>query len=369
MIDRDRESRWLDDKIKNELRLKSLATGLVFDKRFAWHEMGPDHIESPLRTIAMHEVLTEKLNGAYLPVAPRPATEEELGLIHLPSYVSFMRETSGTDYFFFDPDTIAGPHTYEIACLAAGAGLVAAELILAGKINNAFALVRPPGHHAESNRPMGFCFFNNIAISAEYLRRLLGIKKLMIIDWDLHHGNGTQKAFYSSREVLYVSLHQSPLFPGTGSASEIGEKEGVGFNLNLPLSAGKTDEDYLAIFQKVISPVARAYQPEFILVSAGFDILKGDPLGRMELTPAGCADLSNLIIELAEDLCSGRLLYFLEGGYNLKGLQEGVEKVVLSLAGRWPKTRREIALSSPLEEELGPILRIFRHYWPVISLR
>ena len=346
-----------------------MATGLVFDKRFALHEMGSDHIESPLRTIVLQDVLTRRLKGFYVPVTPRPATEEELSLVHLPSYVSFLRETTGQDFFFFDSDTIAGPHTYEIACLAAGAGLVAAELILAGKLDNSFALIRPPGHHAESNRPMGFCFFNNIAITAEYLRQLWGIKKIMIIDWDLHHGNGTQKAFYSSREVLYISLHQSPLFPGTGSASELGEKEGLGFNLNLPLSAGKTDEDYLAIFQKVISPIARAYQPEFILVSAGFDVLKGDPLGRMELTPAGCADLSNLILGLAEDLCSRRLLYFLEGGYNLEGLQEGVEKVVLSLIGRWPRSAREIALSPSLEEELRPVLRIFRHYWPAISLR
>ncbi|HRD01752.1 MAG TPA: histone deacetylase [Candidatus Saccharicenans sp.] len=346
-----------------------MTTGLVFDRRFALHEMGPDHIESPLRIITLNDVLTQRLKGAYVPISPRPATEIELALVHLPSYISFMKETSGQGYFPFDTDTIAGPRTYEIACLAAGAGLVAAELILTGQIYNAFALVRPPGHHAESDRPMGFCFFNNIAITAEYLRRFKGIKKIMIIDWDLHHGNGTQKAFYSSREVLYISLHQSPLFPGTGSASEVGEKDGLGFNLNVPLKAGKTDEDYLAIFQKVISPVAEAYGPEFILVSAGFDILKGDPLGRMELTPSGCGDLTALILDLARNLCSGRLLYFLEGGYNLKGLQDGAEKVVLSLTGRLKNTIKEISLSGSLFEELSPILRIFKYYWPAISKR
>jgi len=348
-----------------------MLTGLVFDKRFALHEMGPDHIESPRRTIAINEVLTTRLKGTYFPVETRPATEDELSLIHLPSYISFMKETAGQGYFPFDAETIAGPRTYEIACLAAGAGLVATELILTGEIDNAFALVRPPGHHAESDRPMGFCFFNNLAITAEYLRRFKGIKRILIIDWDLHHGNGTQKAFYGSREVLYISLHQSPLFPGTGSASETGEKDGLGFNLNLPLRAGKTDDDYLAIFRQVITPVARAYQPEFILVSAGFDILKGDPLGRMELTPRGCGWLTDLILDLARSLCSGRLIYFLEGGYNLKELKDGVEETVLSLAGR-PEPERSIPetpLSPPLLGELSPALKIFKHYWPVIPDR
>jgi len=186
---------------------------------------------------------------------------------------------------------------------------VATELILTGEIDNAFALVRPPGHHAESDRH-GILFFNNLAITAEYLRRFKGIKRILIIDWDLHHGNGTQKdLLMAPGRYLYISLHQSPLFPGTGSASETGEKDGLGFNLNLPLRAGKTDDDYLAIFRQVITPVARAYQPEFILVSAGFDILKGDPLGRMELTPRGCGWLTDLILDLARSLCSGRLIY------------------------------------------------------------
>jgi len=347
-----------------------MPTGLVFDKRFALHEMGPDHIESPLRAIAIQEVLTGRLKGAYVPVETRPATEEELSLVHLPSYVSFMKETAGQGYFPFDPETIAGPRTYEIACLAAGAGLVAAELVLAGEIDNAFALVRPPGHHAENDRPMGFCFFNNIAITAEYLRRFKGLKRVLIIDWDLHHGNGTQKAFYSRQDVLYISLHQSPLFPGTGSASEIGEKDGLGFNLNLPLGAGKTDDDYLAIFQQVICPVAQAYQPEFILVSAGFDILKGDPLGRMDLTPGGCGSLTSLVFDLARDLCSGRLIYFLEGGYNLQKLKDGVEQAVLSLTGRPAEEARRAAPLSPfLLEEIIPFLKIFKRYWPVIPDR
>ncbi|MDD8021147.1 MAG: histone deacetylase [Acidobacteriota bacterium] len=346
-----------------------MTTGIVFDRRFALHEMGSGHIESPLRAIALHQVLTQKLKAAYVPIKPRLATEEELSYIHLPSYISFMKQTSGKGYFPFDSETVAGPQTYEIACLAAGAGLVAADLILAGEIDNAFALVRPPGHHAESNRPMGFCFFNNLAITAEYLRRMNGIRKILVIDWDLHHGNGTQKAFYSSPEVLYLSLHQSPLFPGTGSASEIGEKDGAGYNLNFPLSAGKTDHDYLALFQKVIWPVAKAFQPEFILVSAGFDILKGDPLGKMELTPHGCGDLTGLILEMAGYLASGRLIYFLEGGYDLEGLQAGVEEVILRLSGRLKNPIQPVSFPASLLDEISPILKTFKRYWPSISDR
>lgn len=346
-----------------------MKTGVIFDKRFALHEMGQDHIESPLRIIALHEVITARLKSGFTLIEPRPATEEELTFIHLPSYVSFLKETAGRGYFPFDPDTIAGPNTYEIARLAAGAGLVAADLILEGKLDNAFALVRPPGHHAESGKPIGFCFFNNIAITAEYLRQKKSIKKILIVDWDLHHGNGTQKAFYSSSQVLYISLHQSPLFPGTGSASEVGEKEGAGYNLNLPLRAGKTDADYLYLFQNLIHSVADIFQPEFVLVSAGFDIMRGDPLGRMELTAEGCGDITQILIKIARKWASGHLIVFLEGGYNLKALQNGVEEVILRLSGQKFRDLPEANCPPGLAEEIKPILKIFEQYWGILPQR
>jgi len=341
-----------------------MKTGLVFDKRFALHQMGEDHIESPLRIIALHELIQTKLSSGFALIEPRAATREEIELIHLPEYVDFLQETSGQEnYFPFDPDTIAGPYTFETACLAAGAGLVAADLVLDGQLDNAFALVRPPGHHAESHRPMGFCFFNNIAITAEYLRQKKSIKKIMIVDWDLHHGNGTQKAFYSTPEVLYISLHQSPLFPGTGAASEIGEKAGLGYNINIPLKSGKTNEDYLWLFQNIISPIAESFQPEFILASAGFDIMKYDPLGGMELTAQGCGDITQVLTEIAEKWASSRLLLFLEGGYNLKELKDGVEEVCLRLN----RTRRRELPVFPcpqaLSSEIRPYLGIFSRYW------
>lgn len=344
-----------------------MKTGIVFSKRFALHQMGEEHIESPLRIIALHELLEKRLKPGFSIIEPRPATPEEIEMVHLKEYVEFLKETAGKDeYFPFDPDTIAGPHTFEAACLAAGAGLTAADLILEGNLDNAFALVRPPGHHAEAHRPMGFCFFNNIAITAEYLRRRKGIRKILVVDWDLHHGNGTQKAFYATPEILYISLHQSPLFPGTGSAAEVGEKEGLGYNLNLPLRAGKTDQDYLYIFKKVILPVAESYRPEFVLVSAGFDIMKWDPLGRMELTAEGCGDISQVLTEFAGRWASGRQIVFLEGGYNLKELKEGVEEVCLRLSGAKCRQLPYIPCPPSLAEEIRPYLKIFRNYWKEI---
>jgi acetoin utilization deacetylase AcuC-like enzyme len=345
-----------------------MKTGLVFDKRFALHHMGKDHLESPLRIIALNELLQTRLKSGFTIIEPRLATKEEITFIHLTDYVDFLEETKGLDgYLPFDPDTIAGPQTYEVACLAAGAGLVTVDLILSGEIDNAFALVRPPGHHAESHRPMGFCFFNNIAITTEYLRRQKSVKKILIVDWDLHHGNGTQKAFYSTPEVLYISLHQSPLFPGTGQASEVGEKEGAGYNLNLPLSAGKTDEDYLYLFQRIILPVARSFQPDFVLISAGFDVMKYDPLGKMELTAKGCGDISQVLLDIAQNWASNRLIIFLEGGYNLKELQNGVAEVCFRLNGT-----KLLELPKPdcppgLAEEIKPFLKIFGKYWDNIQ--
>ncbi|MCX8160014.1 MAG: histone deacetylase [Candidatus Saccharicenans sp.] len=344
-----------------------MKTGLVFDRRFALHQMGEEHIESPLRIIAIHELLETRLKSGFTIIEPRPATRQEIEMVHLKEYVDFLAETSGQDsYSQFDPDTIAGPHTFETACLAAGAGLIATDLILGKKLDNAFALVRPPGHHAEAHRPMGFCFFNNIAIAAEYLRRRKGIRKILVVDWDLHHGNGTQKTFYATPEVLYISLHQSPLFPGTGSAAEVGEKEGLGYNLNLPLRAGKTDEDYLYIFQKIIRPLAESYQPEFVLVSAGFDIMRWDPLGRMELTAQGCGDISQVLTEIAGRWASNRQVVFLEGGYNLKELKDGVEEVCLRLSGAKFRQLPDLSCPPALADEIRPYLKIFRKFWKEI---
>lgn len=340
-----------------------MKTGIVYDLRFARHKMGAGHIESPDRILTLKKVVEEALDVHAILIQPRPATEEEISLIHLSSYISYLKETSTHGHTVFDPDTIAGPDTYETACLAAGAGLTAAELIISNKIDNAFALVRPPGHHAESAKPMGFCFFNNIAITAEFLRREKGFRKIMIVDWDLHHGNGTQKAFYDTPEVLFISLHQSPLFPGTGTMREVGEKKGAGFNLNIPLKPGKNDADYLFIFQEIIQPLADLYQPDFLLASVGFDVLSGDPLGKMELTPEGCGDLTQVLMKIAGKWAGNRLILFLEGGYNLTRLRSGVAETIKRLKGKIKPDLPPATCSEALERELLPLYPILKKYW------
>jgi acetoin utilization deacetylase AcuC-like enzyme len=191
-----------------------------------------------------------------------------------------------------------------------------------GKLQNGFALVRPPGHHAESDHPKGFCIFNNVAIAAEYLVRKYGLKRILIADWDLHHGNGTQNAFYSRSDVLFFSTHQFPYYPGSGNWDEIGEEAGQGFTINVPLGPGKTDEDYLFIYKNILGPIAAAYKPEFILISAGFDIYGGDPLGGMLVTGEGFGALAAALLSIAGEQAQGRILFTLEGGYSLEGLAD-----------------------------------------------
>ncbi len=203
----------------------------------------------------------------------------------------------------------------------------------AGEVDNAFALVRPPGHHAEKDYAKGFCLFNNVAVAAAHALRELGLKRVLIVDWDLHHGNGTQNAFYQTDQVLYFSTHMYPYYPGSGALQEMGSGQGEGYNINVPLSGGMNDLAYAAIFNAVLTPIARQYQPEMIMVSAGYDIYYGDPLGTMAVTEAGFAYLTRVVKNLACELCGGRLLLTLEGGYNLTGLRDGVLASLGELAG------------------------------------
>jgi acetoin utilization deacetylase AcuC-like enzyme len=265
-----------------------------------------------------------------------------------------------------DPDTSTSAHSYEVALLAAGGVLKAIELILKSEVQNGFAFVRPPGHHAEASRAMGFCLFNNVAIGAEYLLKKCGQKQVLILDWDLHHGNGTQNSFYARNDVLYFSTHQFPHYPGTGHWSETGEGEGEGFTINIPLSPGKRDGEYLYIFDKILNPIADKFQPDFILVSAGFDIYEGDPLGGMQITSEGFGALAHNLLGLADKHCNERILFVLEGGYNLKGLSEGSKEVLFQLSGK--KTKPDISASATPEtqQELRPIFENLQKYYPVV---
>ncbi len=325
--------------------------------------MGPGHPESPDRLRAIYDRLDAEPGLPLHLIEPRPAAIDELELIHAHEYIGFLAGTSGRAYTPFDGDTAATPLTYETARLAAGGTIAAADAVLRGQAANAMALVRPPGHHAEVNRAMGFCFFNNAALAAEHLIRRRGLKRILIADWDLHHGNGTQNAFYSRRDVLYFSTHQSPHYPGTGSPGERGHGEGVGFTVNVPLRRGRTDRDYLAVYRNLLGPIAAEYKPEYIIVSAGFDIFAGDPLGGMLVTGEGFAALGAEFVRQAAALCGGRLLFVLEGGYALDGLAEGVRRVIGQMAGTDPLPDLEPGLSEEAAEDVARAVRVQRLCW------
>ncbi len=342
-----------------------MKTGVVLDKRYADHEMGPQHVESPLRVEVLNHMLGENPPFPFQALAPRQASESEIAWVHEPGYIEFLKATAAEDWVVIDPDTSTNAKTYETALLAAGGLLSGIDAVMDGRVENAFAVVRPPGHHAEAARAMGFCFFNNAAIGAEYLLRRHGLKRVLIVDFDVHHGNGTQHHFYSRPDVLYFSTHRVPFYPGTGAVTELGSGPGKGFNLNVPLAPGKSDDDFLFIFQKILAPVVSRYEPQFIIVSAGYDIGAGDPLGGMSVTRKGFGGLAASIRRMAEKACSGRLACVLEGGYNLKTLKDGVEETLLSLSLEAIPALPEPSASEATCKGLAPCFRLFGEFWPI----
>jgi acetoin utilization deacetylase AcuC-like enzyme len=257
---------------------------------------------------------------------PTPASMEWITTIHAPEYVERVKHDCRVGTGYVDtPDAPASTSSYDVALMAAGGLLVAVDTVLDGKVRNAFCAVRPPGHHALRNRAMGFCLFNNVAIAARYIQKKHKLAKVLIVDWDVHHGNGTQAAFYDDPTVFYFSVHLSPFYPGTGHANETGEGKGVGSKLNVPLRAGSGDADYKKAFEEKLKRAASAFKPDFVLISAGFDAAKGDLLGRMNVTPEGYAELTRIVKGIAEKYSGGRLVSTLEGGYNLDALAASVE--------------------------------------------
>jgi acetoin utilization deacetylase AcuC-like enzyme len=265
-------------------------------------------------------------------IEPRKAEDEWITQIHTPSYLAMLKTHAPTNgRVSLDPDTSMSPGSLTAAYLAAGGALAAVDAIMSQQVDHVFCAVRPPGHHAEAGRAMGFCLFNNVAIAARYVQKRYGIQRVLIVDWDVHHGNGTQHSFEDDPSVLFFSTHQFPHYPGTGRESERGRGAGEGFTIDVPMEAGEGDEEYRAIFQKSLVPAAEAFKPEFVIISAGFDAHKDDPLANMGLTEEGYADLTSLVTGIAKRHARGRILSSLEGGYHLTALAASVDRHIQTL--------------------------------------
>ena len=310
-------------------------TCIVADPAVKQHETGPGHPERPARYTAVTDRLqATNLLPQLLRIESRSATDDELELAHGRSYIELVeREVAQNRGQLSTGDTAIGKHSSTVARLAVGSILQAVDAVFSGEMMNAFCAIRPPGHHASANRGMGFCLFNSIAVAARYAQQQYGIARVLIADWDVHHGNGTQDIFYRDGSVLFFSTHQSPWYPGTGAASERGEGPGVGTTINCPFSAGSGGREILHAFGTVLLPAAEVFQPDLILLSAGFDSRLGDPLGQFTLTDSDFAELTRMMTDLAAKCCGSKLVSVLEGGYSLEGLALGVEAHVRALMG------------------------------------
>ena len=294
-------------------------TALIADSIYTAHDTGPGHPEQPARYTAVMDAISA-LPGLQR-IQPRPATDDEITLIHTRPYIeTVQRDIAARRTELSTGDTTLSPRSLEVALMATGGVLNAVDAVISGNTRNAFCVVRPPGHHARPDQGMGFCIFNSIAVAARYAQRHSGLGKVMIVDWDVHHGNGTQDAFYEDGSVFFFSTHQWPWYPGTGPASETGDGPGKGTTMNRPFPAGAGRREIFGAFSEDLRRAADAFKPELVLISAGFDSRSGDPLGSFVLSDNDFADLTRLMLEIAGTHANGRLVSVLEGGYNLKGL-------------------------------------------------
>ncbi len=302
-------------------------TGFVYDEIYLRHKTDRGHPERPERLLAIVRRLGDAgLLDRTVRLKPAPADEKWLTAVHTPQYVEHVRRNCRQGAAVLDSaDTPVSKDSFDVAVAAAGGVLAAVDAVVDGKVQNAFCAIRPPGHHATKNRAMGFCLFNNVAVAARYAQEKHKLPKILIVDWDVHHGNGTQAVFNDDPSVMYFSVHQHPFYPGTGSAAEKGEGKAAGTKINVPLAAGSGDREYKRAFEEVLRPAALAFKPDLVLISAGFDAHERDLLGRMKVTSRGFAELTRIVKKIAEESCRGRLVSVLEGGYDLDGLADCVE--------------------------------------------
>jgi acetoin utilization deacetylase AcuC-like enzyme len=336
-----------------------MKVGLIYDPIYLKHDTGTDP-ENSSRLVATVNLLEKsKLIDKLVAIPPRAASVEEVSLAHSRELISRVQSYSSRGGGWLDGDTYASPASYEVALYAVGGVLEGVDAVMTGKVNHAFALVRPPGHHATTDEAMGFCLFNNIAVAAEYAKKNYNLERVLIADFDVHHGNGTQDIFYADPKVLYFSSHQYPLYPHTGSIYEDGSGKGKGTTVNVPLPACCGDKEYHRVYEEILVPVAKRFRPRLILVSAGYDShwADGMSMNSMQMTVAGFSDIVNIIKKLADELCQGKLLLSLEGGYHLQALSHSIQATFEVLLGKSPSPdplgKPQEMMMSP---DVGPIL-------------
>ncbi len=331
-----------------------MGTGYCLNDNHIGHTLAghPEHagrlerIQQHLKESGLTELLTR--------VPTVAATREQLQRVHTNDHIDFVYTMSYREGYL-DPDTYVRDGSWEAALHAAGGVTALVGEVAAGRLDNGFALVRPPGHHAEANRGMGFCLFNNVAVAARAAQVEHGLERILIVDWDVHHGNGTQHIFYTDPTVMYFSTHQYPYYPGTGSKEERGAGPGEGTTVNVPFPGGVGDEDYRLAFERLLVPLARRFRPDLIVVSAGYDPHWRDPLAAMEVTLTGFAHLTQILLHLAQELCEGRIVFVLEGGYDLDALAYGVINTLFLLSGHKERVTDPLG-RSPMEVRRVPEL-------------
>ena len=302
-------------------------TVIIYDDIYLKHDTGSNHPENATRIINTIEHLRSANLWQKLDIKkPRAATEEEVSAVHSTSQIEQVAEIARSGGGYLDPDTYVSPDSYEAALKAAGAPLTAIDLIMDKKADNAFCLIRPPGHHATPEKGMGFCLFNNVAIAAKYIQSRYSLDRIVIIDWDVHHGNGTQDAFYDDPSVMYFSMHRYPFYPGTGAEEETGKDSGSGFTINIPLSYNTEPQEYLKLFKDILEKRIKPFEPQFILISSGFDAYRLDPISGLSLETSDYNKLTKLTQNVAKDCCDGRIVSCLEGGYHLLDLPKCIEE-------------------------------------------
>jgi len=307
-------------------------TGYISDPFYLKHKNEP-HPENPGRLNAIQKnIESSKYYNNLTLIQPRKATVEDIAKVHGTGYIRSVEDSCRNGVRNLDADTVISSDSYQAALLSAGAGLEALDKILEGTVGNAFCAVRPPGHHAEQNKAMGFCLFNNVGVIARYAQDVKNIQKIFIFDWDVHHGNGTQHSFYKDSSIYYSSIHQYPFYPGTGGVDETGTGDGLGSNLNLPMRAYSCDADYINAIEHKLIPVIQKFNPDLIIISAGFDAHENDPLAQINLSTDCYGKMTQKLMEIANDVCNGRILSMLEGGYDYSALADSVQLHVETLA-------------------------------------